>query len=64
MTEEKIYNERYARAKNGEIFNNLMPLVLSRKNIAKFQVLIPNILKCKCRYPNTYFGILLCEHTF
>lgn len=33
MTEENIYNELYEKAKNGEIFTNLMPLVLSRENI-------------------------------
>ena len=33
MTEENIYNELYERAKNGEHFTNLMPLVLSRENI-------------------------------
>ena len=33
MTEENIYNDLYERAKSGEIFNNLMPLFLSRENI-------------------------------
>ncbi|MBQ4403005.1 MAG: hypothetical protein II857_01205 [Selenomonadaceae bacterium] len=33
MTEENIYNKLYERAKNGEHFTNLMPLVLSRENI-------------------------------
>ena len=33
MTEESIYNKLYARAKNGETFTNLIPLVLSRENI-------------------------------
>lgn len=33
MTEENIYNELYEKAKNGEIFTNLVPLVLSRENI-------------------------------
>ena len=33
MTEESIYNELYVRAKNGETFTNLIPLVLSRENI-------------------------------
>ena len=33
MTEENIYNDLYERAKNGEHFTNLMPLVLSRENI-------------------------------
>ena len=33
MTEENIYNELYERAKSGEHFTNLMPLVLSTENI-------------------------------
>ena len=33
MPKENIYNELYERAKNGEHFTNLMPLVLSRENI-------------------------------
>ena len=33
MTEEKIYNDLYERAKKGETFTNLMPLVLSKENI-------------------------------
>ena len=33
MPKENIYNELYERAKNGEHFLNLMPLVLSRENI-------------------------------
>ena len=33
MTEENTYNELYERAKNGEHFTNLMPLVLSTENI-------------------------------
>ena len=33
MPKENIYNDQYERAKSGEIFNNLMPLVLSRENI-------------------------------
>ena len=33
MPKENIYNELYERAKNGELFTNLMPLVLSRENI-------------------------------
>ena len=33
MTEENIYNDLYKRAKNGEHFSNLMPLVLSTENI-------------------------------
>ena len=33
MPKENIYNDLYERAKNDEIFTNLMPLVLSRENI-------------------------------
>ena len=33
MPKENNYNELHERAKNGEIFTNLMPLVLSRENI-------------------------------
>ena len=33
MTEENTYNELYERAKSGEHFTNLMPLVLSTENI-------------------------------
>lgn len=33
MPKENIYNDLYKRAKNGEHFTNLMPLVLSRENI-------------------------------
>ncbi|MBQ6298492.1 MAG: HNH endonuclease [Selenomonadaceae bacterium] len=33
MPYENIYNNLYERAKNGEHFTNLMPLVLSRENI-------------------------------
>ena len=33
MPKENIYNELYERAKNGELFTNLMPLVLSKENI-------------------------------
>ena len=33
MPKENIYNDLYERAKNGETFTNLMPLVLSRENI-------------------------------
>ena len=33
MPKENIYNEMYERAKNGENFTNLMPLVLSEENI-------------------------------
>ncbi len=33
MTEENTYNELYERAKNGEHFTNLMPLVLSTEKI-------------------------------
>ena len=33
MPKENIYNDLHERAKNGEIFTNLMPLVLSRENI-------------------------------
>ena len=33
MPKENTYNDLYDRAKNGEIFTNLMPLVLSRENI-------------------------------
>ena len=33
MPKEDVYNNLYERAKNGEILNNLMPLVLSRENI-------------------------------
>ena len=33
MTKESIYNELYERAKSGEIFTNLMLLVLSKENI-------------------------------
>ena len=33
MPKENIYNDLYERAKNGELFTNLMPLVLSRENI-------------------------------
>lgn len=33
MPKENIYNDLYKRAKKGEIFTNLMPLVLSRENI-------------------------------
>ena len=33
MPKENIYNDLYERAKNGEHFTNLMPLVLSRENI-------------------------------
>lgn len=33
MPKENIYNDLYERAKNGEHFSNLMPLVLSRENI-------------------------------
>ena len=33
MPKENIYNELYERAKNGEHFTNLMPLVLSMENI-------------------------------
>ena len=33
MPKENIYNTLYERAKNGERFTNLMPLVLSRENI-------------------------------
>jgi group II intron reverse transcriptase/maturase len=33
MPKENIYNELYERAKNGEHFTNLMPLVLSTENI-------------------------------
>ena len=29
---ENIYNQLYDKAKNGETFTNLMPLVLSREN--------------------------------
>ena len=33
MPKDNIYNELYERAKSGEHFTNLMPLVLSRENI-------------------------------
>lgn len=33
MPKDKIYNDLYERAKSGEHFTNLMPLVLSRENI-------------------------------
>ena len=33
MPKENIYNDLYERAKNGEIFTDLMPLVLGRENI-------------------------------
>ena len=33
MPKENVYNDLYDRAKNGEIFTDLMPLVLSRENI-------------------------------
>ena len=33
MPKENIYSDLYERAKNGEYFTNLMPLVLSRENI-------------------------------
>ena len=33
MPKENIYNDLYKRAKKGEIFTDLMPLVLSRENI-------------------------------
>ena len=33
MPKEDFYNDLYERAKNGEIFTDLMPLVLSRENI-------------------------------
>ena len=33
MPKENIYNELYERAKSGDYFTNLMPLVLSRENI-------------------------------
>ena len=33
MPKEDVYNDLYKRAKNGEIFTDLMPLVLSRENI-------------------------------
>ena len=33
MPKDNIYNDLYDRAKNGEHFTNLMPLVLSRENI-------------------------------
>ena len=33
MPKENICNDLYERAKNGERFTNLMPLVLSRENI-------------------------------
>ena len=33
MPKEDVYNDLYERAKNGEIFTELMPLVLSRENI-------------------------------
>lgn len=33
MPKENIYNELYERAKEGEIFTKLMPLVLNRENI-------------------------------
>ena len=33
MPKENIYNDLYERANRGEIFVNLMPLVLSRENI-------------------------------
>ena len=33
MPKENIYNDLYTRAKNGELFTDLMPLVLSRENI-------------------------------
>ena len=33
MPKENIYNDLYERAKNGEHFSNLMPLVLSTENI-------------------------------
>ena len=33
MPKENIYNDLYERAKSGEHFKNLMPLVLSRENI-------------------------------
>ena len=33
MPKENIYNDLYGRAKNGEHFTDLMPLVLSRENI-------------------------------
>ena len=33
MPKKNIYNELYARARSGEHFKNLMPLVLSRENI-------------------------------
>ena len=42
MTEENIYNELYERAKNGEHFTNLMPLVLSRENILLAYINIKN----------------------
>ena len=33
MPKEDVYNDLHERAKNGEIFTNLMPLVLSGENI-------------------------------
>ena len=33
MTEENICNDLYERAKSGEHFTSLMPLVLSKENI-------------------------------
>ena len=33
MPKEDVYNDLYKRAKDGEIFTDLMPLVLSRENI-------------------------------
>ena len=33
MPKENIYNDLYERAKNGEYFTNLTPLVLSKENI-------------------------------
>ena len=33
MPKEDVYNDLYERAKDGEIFTDLMPLVLSRENI-------------------------------
>ena len=50
MTEGNIYNELYDRAKNGEIFKNLMPLVISIENILpeyrniKFKLFAPFIM--------------------
>ena len=33
MPKEDVYNDLYERAKNGEVFTNLMPLVLNSENI-------------------------------